>query len=194
MAIRICSLYGNAKILIGFLAALWLSTLIYSAVIFKLASNGWTTVFPYVNQGGCWFDSMSTINAALPTRAICLSIEGTFMLLIAYKIRPYQRQLNRTVTVLARDSLAYFIIIFVLQSLNLYSDIHFTFPLALSSPAMCVTSIAVGRMMMNIRGLIMDDPQHTVYLHNLEFVKESESESTAVMELGSVRNDNVASV
>jgi hypothetical protein len=52
----------------------------------------------------------------------------------------------------------------------------------------------VGRMMMNIRGLIMDDPQHTVYLHNLEFVKESESESTAVMELGSVRNDNVASV
>jgi hypothetical protein len=46
----------------------------------------------------------------------------------------------------------------------------------------------VGRMMMNIRGLILDDPQHTVYLNSFQFVKESESESTAVMELGNVRD------
>ncbi|KIM79938.1 hypothetical protein PILCRDRAFT_9833 [Piloderma croceum F 1598] len=194
MAIRICSLYGNSKILIGFLATLWLSTLIYSAVLFKLASNGWSTVFPYVNQGGCWLNSTSTINIAVPTRAVCLSIEGTFMFLIAYKIRPYQRRLNRTITVLARDSIAYFIIIFILQSLNLYSDINFNFPLALSGPAMCTTSIAVGRMMMNIRGLILDDPQHTVHLNSFQFAKGSESDSTAVMELDNVRNDNIASV
>jgi len=91
--------------------------------------------------------------------------------------------LSTRVNVLARDSIAYFIIIFglctlvlanclykhliivlVLQSINLYSDIKVTFPLALSgwvniwsgtskhvlivfrsffSPAMCTTSIAV---------------------------------------------------
>ena len=33
----------------------------------------------------------------------------------------------------------------------------------------------VGRMMMNIRGLILDDPEHTVYLQTLEFPRRHDS-------------------
>jgi len=127
-------------------------------------------------------NSTSTINVAVPVRAVFLSIEGSFMLLTAYKLLSYRLESNRTVTVLARDSIAYFIIIFVLQSLNLYSDINVNFPLALSGPAMCTTSIAVGRMMMNIRGLIFDDPKYTVHLQALQFVKGPDS--NAEVELG----------
>jgi hypothetical protein len=32
------------------------------------------------------------------------------------------------------------------------------------------SSHKVGRMMMNIRGLIMDDPEHTIHLQTLQFV------------------------
>ena len=65
------------------------------------------------------------------------------------------------------------------------------------SPTQCITSIAVrsifndknenpliqpllfqvGRMMMNIRGLMLDDPEHTVHLrtlHDLQFVSRGE--------------------
>jgi len=34
--------------------------------------------------------------------------------------------------------------------------------------------------MMNIRGLIMDDPEHTVHLHTLEFAHHSNSGSEIV--------------
>jgi hypothetical protein len=34
-----------------------------------------------------------------------------------------------------------------------------------------------GRMMMNIRGLIMDDPEHTVHLHTIHFATHDNSDS-----------------
>ncbi|KIM83163.1 hypothetical protein PILCRDRAFT_7563 [Piloderma croceum F 1598] len=37
-------------------------------------------------------------------------------------------------------------------------------------PTQWITSIAVGRMMMNLRGLILDDPEHTAHLQTLQFV------------------------
>jgi hypothetical protein len=36
-------------------------------------------------------------------------------------------------------------------------------------PGRCAASMAVGRMMMNIRGPIMDDPEHTVHLQTIQF-------------------------
>lgn len=35
----------------------------------------------------------------------------------------------------------------------------------------------VGRMMMNIRGLILDDPEHTVYLQTIQFAAPTDSAS-----------------
>jgi hypothetical protein len=37
--------------------------------------------------------------------------------------------------------------------------------------------LKVGRMMMNIRGLILDDPEHTVHLRTLQFAAPSNSGS-----------------
>jgi hypothetical protein len=40
-------------------------------------------------------------------------------------------------------------------------------------------SFKVGRMMMNIRGLILDDPEHTMCLRTLQFNDISDSEEAA---------------
>ena len=37
----------------------------------------------------------------------------------------------------------------------------------------------VGRMMMNLRGLILDDPEHTTHLQTLEFVQHTNTGSQA---------------
>jgi hypothetical protein len=37
----------------------------------------------------------------------------------------------------------------------------------------------VGRMMMNIRGLILDDPEHTVHLQTLQFAARMKTDSDA---------------
>jgi hypothetical protein len=37
-------------------------------------------------------------------------------------------------------------------------------------------------MMMNIRGLIMDDPEHTVHLHTLQFVTRINADSEMIEE------------
>jgi len=107
--------------------------------------------------------------------AIFLSLESTYMLLMAYKMLSFRKIMNSTITVLSRDSIVYFILIFLCMMVNLIADrdfdiqLHVTFP----SPTQCITSIAVGRMMMNIRGLILDDPEHTFYLQTLQFDTET---------------------
>lgn len=77
-------------------------------------------------------------------------------------------------------------------SLNVSWHSHF-------SLAECITPIAVGpvfvrceifstpphqvgRMTMNIRGLIMDDPEHTIHLRTLQFNMQLEAESDAEIE------------
>jgi hypothetical protein len=41
----------------------------------------------------------------------------------------------------------------------------------------------VSRMMMNIRGLILDDPEHTTYLQTLQFVTVTNSDSGTELEV-----------
>jgi len=86
------------------------------------------------------------------------------MLLTAYKLLSYRDQMNRTVTLLARDSIVYFIIVFACLAFILASQVDLNIPVDVVIPSQCITSIAVGRMMMNIRGLVLDDPEHTVHL------------------------------
>jgi len=91
------------------------------------------------------------------------------MLLTAYKLLSYRDQMNRTVTLLARDSIVYFVIVFACLVFILASQVDLNIPVDAVIPAQCITSIAVGRMMMNIRGLVLDDPEHTVHLQTLQF-------------------------
>jgi hypothetical protein len=41
----------------------------------------------------------------------------------------------------------------------------------------------VGRMMMNIRGLILDDPEHTIYLQTFQFAAANNSDSGIELEV-----------
>jgi hypothetical protein len=72
----------------------------------------------------------------------------------------------------------------------------------LFSPTQCISSIAVpqscfeiaffgltsphkvGRMMMNIRGLIMEDPEHTVHLQTLQFAARTDAGSEIEERMG----------
>ena len=69
------------------------------------------------------------------------------------------------------------------------------------SPTQCIASIAVrrvssiarflnltsphkvGRMIMNIRGLILDDPEHTVHLQTLQFARRTHSGSNIELDV-----------
>jgi len=99
------------------------------------------------------------------------------MLLTVYKLLSYRNQFNRTIAVLARDSLVYFAVIFACLASILVTDIQGNILVStIKVPTQCVTSIAVGRMMMNLRGLILDDPDHTIHLQTLQFAAGANSE------------------
>ncbi|KIM91464.1 hypothetical protein PILCRDRAFT_130120 [Piloderma croceum F 1598] len=96
-------------------------------------------------------------------------MEAVLMLLTAYKSIAYRNQTNRAIIVLARDSILYFVVVFACLASVLALDIPLYITVSVQIPAQCVASIAVGRMMMNIRGLVMGDPEHTAYLTTLQF-------------------------
>jgi len=83
--------------------------------------------------------------------AIILSVEGVLVLLTAYKLYSYSKYGNRTITVLARDSIGYFLIILVSLVLLVLHDRFSSFTSNFVVPCQCTVSIAVGRMMTNLR-------------------------------------------
>jgi hypothetical protein len=46
----------------------------------------------------------------------------------------------------------------------------------------------VGRMMMNIRGLILDDPEHTVHLQTLQFAERTDDAGSEFEDVAEARN------
>ncbi|KIM74759.1 hypothetical protein PILCRDRAFT_14197 [Piloderma croceum F 1598] len=110
-------------------------------------------------------------------RAAFLSVEGVLMLLTVYKLFSYRNRMNQTVAMLARDSIVYFIVIFACLILDILSDVDDNIIIGVTTPTQCITSIAVARMMMNIRGLIMNDLEHTVHLQTLRFATWTNADS-----------------
>ncbi|KIM76582.1 hypothetical protein PILCRDRAFT_12636 [Piloderma croceum F 1598] len=132
------------------------------------ASQLLTVVLWYEFLPGCFISSDESFiewRVWVPT----LSLEGILMLLMAWRIISYRNEMSHTITVVARDSAFYFVIMLVGIVLTVADQIHTFIPVAPLLPTQCITSIAVGRMMMNLRGLILDDPEHTVHLKTLEF-------------------------
>ncbi|KIM86304.1 hypothetical protein PILCRDRAFT_816242 [Piloderma croceum F 1598] len=117
-----------------------------------------------------------------PAWAVLLLFEGVLMLLTAYKLFSYRNRMNQIVVMLARDSIVYFIVIFACLILDILADVDNIITTGVSTPTQCVTSIAVGRMMMNIRGLIMDDPEHTTHLQTLQFATRTNADSEMIEE------------
>ncbi|KIM76960.1 hypothetical protein PILCRDRAFT_12329 [Piloderma croceum F 1598] len=70
---------------------------------------------------------------------------------------------EHSITVLARDSTVYFAIVFVGLALMVANLILAILPVSPLVPTQCIASILVGHMMMNIRRLILEDPEHVMH-------------------------------
>ncbi|KIM74505.1 hypothetical protein PILCRDRAFT_703298 [Piloderma croceum F 1598] len=145
MAVRLCSLYGHRKLLIWSLRGLLFLAFIGLIVTLILFQRTFQTFLYYEFLQGCWG---ITPYHAWYLRAIMLLVEGVFVILMGYKLLSYHNEMNPVITMLARDSIFYFL---------------------------------VSHMMMNIRGLIMDDPEHTNHLQTLEFATRTNSGSEIEM-------------
>jgi len=174
--IRVCSLYGHQKIVVWLLGLLLAAALIGAMVAQGLFGHALQPVLYYEFLPGCWQWSPGVPNQ-WAVWVTFLTIEGVLMLLTAYKTLAYRKQSNRTIVVLARDSIVYFVVIFACLATVLADDVGANLKVSIEIPAQCITSIAVGRMMMNIRGLILDDPDHTIHLQPMQFVAPNHSAS-----------------
>ncbi|KIM75645.1 hypothetical protein PILCRDRAFT_827079 [Piloderma croceum F 1598] len=177
MIVRVCSLYGHSKYTIWSLGGIFILALSATAVFQVLFMRTYIIVLYYEFLPGC-YGVMTSTSEQWHVWIPALAFEGILMLLTIYKvISSYYNQMNRTITVLARDSMVYFVIAFVGLALTVANSIHAIVVFSILLPIQCIISIAVGRMMMNIRGLNLDDSEHTVHLRTLEFTHHHNSGS-----------------
>jgi len=174
---RVCSLYGNRKLVIWSLYSYLALALIGAIVLQMVYTHQWTTILYYEFLPGCWiWNPGTTVLTEWPVWVVFLAVEGVLMLLTTYQVFSYRNSMNRTISVLARDSIVYFIIIFAFLILDLIVG-RTSFKVNFLIPTRCISSIAVGRMMMNIRGLILEDPGHTLHLQTLQFDHDTVTDS-----------------
>jgi len=179
LIIRVCSLYEHRKLIVWSLSIFFALAFIGAIVAQVLFGSALTTILYYEFLPGCWEYSAGTPNQWVKWVTFLL-VEGIIMFLTAYKAITYHNHSNRTITILARDSIIYFVIVFACLASVLASDLRVGITISVQIPAQCVASIAVGRMMMNMRGLILKDPVHTLHLQSLQFVATSDTaEGTA---------------
>jgi len=180
---RVCSLYGNGKFIIWSLRGLLAGSVAGSAAVTALYVRQWYSILSFKFLPGCWiFSTYLKPLPGWPMWAVFLSADGVLMLLTAYKLLSYRNRMNKTVAMLARDSIVYFIIIFACVLMDIISEVDDNIVISFSNPTMCISSIVVGRMMMNIRGLIMEDPEYTVHLQTLQFATWNNTDSEMIEE------------
>jgi len=178
LIIRVCSLYGHRKLVIWSLGLLFVVALMGALASQTIRSHNFFIVLAYEFLPGCWAFSYGKASVNQWTVWITfLPVEGIIMLLTVYKTLLYRNQTNKTIALLARDSLVYFIVVFACMASILASNVGSAFRVNIQAPTQCITSIAVGRMMMNIRGLILDDPEHTTHLKTLQFAARTNIDS-----------------
>lgn len=144
----------------------------YSGVIAVqvLFQRGWFVALWYEFLPGCWGSTNSPVDTYFRVWAILLSFEGVLLLLTAYKVFSSRNTMGLTISLIARDSIVYFLVVFACATAMLAYDLHpQASVISIEIPALCTTSIMMTRMMMNIRGLVLADPAHTSHLKTLEF-------------------------
>jgi len=169
------------------LSGFFVASLAVTIVTQVLYLHSYHIYFLYEFLPGCYWGNTKNTSIQWHAWIPSLALECTLMLLTIYKVFSYRDGMNRTIALLARDSIVYFVIIVVGLSLLIANGIH-PFISKLGIPVQpsieCIAFISTGRMMMNIRGLIMDDPAYTVHLQTLEFANchSSGSETKARVE------------
>jgi len=170
LIVRACALYGQRKLFVRLLTgffALEMVSVIFFTTLLTLDAASALKICPRSN---CNFDSIYFI-LWMPFPVF----DGIIMLLTLYKAFPFRGGRSPTASLLARDSVFYFIALFSAMIANLFGT---TFGLNLMLPAECIASISISRMMMNLRGLVMDDPDNTAHLRTLKFASNGTISAT----------------
>jgi len=150
--------------------------LICATVLQVLSIRESHVILAYKYLPGCWESNDAPVIDQWRIWLCFLSVEGILVLLTTYKLFSFRGQMNRAVTVLARDSIVYFMIVFSSLAVILAQQVDNNILVDFRLPGTCMSSVAVGRMMMNIRGLIMEDPEHTIHLKTMQFDRPTNSE------------------
>ncbi|KIM75620.1 hypothetical protein PILCRDRAFT_668460 [Piloderma croceum F 1598] len=127
LLIRVSSLYGHHKLFVWILGTLYVLALGAAVGLQAWYGRQWQVVLYYKDLPGCWLYTPGATNPIQWHMVVFLSVEGALMLLTAYKVLSYfHKDMNPAITVLARDSLVYFIIIFVCLVTIVAKDIRGT--------------------------------------------------------------------
>jgi len=171
LILRVCALYGQRKLFVRLLTGLFALEMIAVIANTSILMRGTKQLYYYEFLPGCWSNTPEGIYSFWIPFTI---FDGIIMLLTLYKVVPFRDGRNRTVSLLARDSIVYFVVVFSTMVIN---EVVYKLgiPFDLMLPSECIACISISRMMMNIRGLVMDDPIHTVYLQSLSFISAGSS-------------------
>jgi len=166
LILRVCALYGQRKLFVWLVVGLFAIEIISVIVNTSILMGETRQLYYYEFLPGCW---SNTAGSGIYSFWIPFTIfDGIVMLLTLYKVFPLRNSRSPAVSLLARDSVVYFVILFSALVIN---EVVYKLgiPYNLMLPAECIACISISRMMMNIRGLVMDDPGHTAYLQSLSF-------------------------
>jgi len=174
LIIRVCSLYEHRKPVVWPLRCFYVAAVSMAIVSQVLYRRAWYTLPQLDFFPGCRVLSrtseFSSSVAQWHVWMTYLLVEGVLVLLTAYKLRSYRKSPNRLTTVLARDSIVYFVIVLACLVLLVVYDLLPAMNVDFRVACQCVVSIAVGRMMMNIHGPRLDNAKYAVQLQTEKIV------------------------
>jgi len=169
LIIRISALYDQSKKISWFLACLFACEMIAVFVNTAILVKDTDIILVRLFLPGCYSVASSNIYSFwIPF----LIFEGIIIILTLYKIVSNCTSLNPTLRLLARDSIVYFIIMFTSLFATIISVRLSDFLDGITiNASSCIACVAVSRMMVNLRGLTVDDPDgaETAELQTLEF-------------------------
>jgi len=158
LLIRVSALYGHDKIARRVLVGLFICQLVAVIVITVFVTKGFTLYSHYEFLPGCQISHIWEHQRVWWIPFTCF--DGTLFILALLKTLSHRKNSFPTIRLLARDSIFYFAITCSGLVINIFQNVNFeTMPIVI--PTEWIACIAVSRMMMNIRGLIFDDPNGT---------------------------------
>jgi len=177
LLLRVSALYGHNKITMGILIGIFTCQLVAVVVMTVFVTKTSSLSLYYEFIPGCWTDSW---NRGYAWWIPFACFDGILFILAFIKTLSYQENPCSIARILAQDSICYFAIAFGCQVINIVSQRYFTIVtvVLVGFPAEWVACIAVSRMMMNIIGLVFDDPHGTlgIEISTLEFQRRTEDE------------------
>jgi len=188
LLIRVSALYGHDKITRRVLVGLFVCQLLAVVVLTVFVTKAFVVTISYEFIPGCSVSYAWKEQFSWWIPFICF--DGILFILALVRTLSYRNKSLHTVRVLARDSIVYYLIIFGSLVIDIVEAKHFdVMPIVI--PAEWISCIAVSRMMMNIRGLVFDDPRGTqrIELPRIVFQEHCYTEDESDFEMSGLSTD-----